>query len=229
MRKANLLLWGGALLVTVGCSTPPETRTEEVEDKSGFVGWKTEDSFERTPESRKTTVLPLPPIERVRLNKLDPRVLEELRQCNRRAWEAYSADIDSASLDDAERDRICRRALEALVASRLATSKTPLSRKYAERGLQLVARDGRREHRFTVPGAKIRKLALKNRALPECRVVALYLERRDLYHDCLLDALRKCGLSRADVYWSALFTLLDLELRGIEEEYLKVIGFPGWD
>ena len=228
MRKAKLLLWSGALLAIAGCAAPPETGTEEMEDDTGFVPWETADRFERGPEPRRAAVLPLPPVKRVALERLDPRVLAALRERDPKAWEEYDKAIASGSLDAAAKDRICRRALEKLVASRLAESRTPLSRKYAARGLELVAADGRREHRFVVPDAEIWELARKQRTLPESRTVLLYLERRALYHDCLLDVLRTSGLPQSEIFWSAPFTMLYLELRGIEEAYLKVVRLPEW-
>ena len=212
-----------------GCASAPEEKPERISElPPDYIPLPTEDALHRTGAAASAAKLPLEPVTRGRGGALDDSSLELLRRYDREAWMAYRKDSRRENLDPATRDRLCRRALESLVLAILRQQGTPLGKEYISRGLELVAASGSRTHRFAVPDDGIRERARRKRNTPEGKLVWLYIGRFDLYHKYLLNGLQGCGLNAAGVYWTPTFTLLDLELRGLEEQYLQIVGSPDW-
>ena len=232
MRGFVTLAGGGMTLLIAGCglwTSDPKVETEELRANATYAPPQTEDRLAPSEAtSEEGAALPLAPIARGQSRQLDDRALERLRRYNRQAWLEYTRTLRDPDADDEARDRACRNALDALVRAVIKQGGTPLDEGFISLGLELTALSRTREHRFAVPSDRIREQARRKRNTPDGKLVMLYLERYDLYHTFLLDSLMGCGLDQSAVYWTPSFTLLDLELRGIEEKYLKIIESPNW-
>lgn len=229
MRVLRALAGGCVALLVSGCgllSDPVET--EEHREAVRYVPLRTEDLLTPSQATPEGVALPLSPIPRGQGRQLDDRTLERLRRYDSQASREYNNQMSSNSSDDAACDRACRNALDALVRAEIRKSGIPFDESFISRGLELTALSSTREHPFAAPSDRIREQARRMRNTPEGKLVKLYLDRYDLYHKSLLDSLKGCGLDQSDVYWTPSFTLLDLELRGIEEKYLEIIGSPDW-
>ena len=229
MRGIISIGCGTLILMAVGfgCASGPEEKPEEVSNAApNFTPLRTTDSLSGVEASASAAKLPLQPITRSRSTELDKNVLESLRRYDRRAWVEYKRDIRAENLAPETRDKICRRALEALVKAVLGQNE--LSPEDISRGLDLVEASGEREHSFAKPEGRLRELARRRRNTPKGKQVWQYINRYDLYHNHLLNGLKGCGLNASDVYWTPSFTLLNLELRGLEERYLQIIESSDW-
>ena len=227
-------------ITTIGCGTlillaagfgcasdtvekPPIVR----EGAANFTPLRTQDLMDHTKPSASAVQHPLKPIKRELGKELDPETQELLRRHDRNAWMAYKRNTQAKNLDGATRDKLCRLALGSLLEALLRQNSDPLSEEYISRGLDLVAASGTREHTFSAPDGGVREKARRNRNTQEGQLVRLYVRRYDLYRN-LLNWLKGCGLNASEVYWTPSFTLLNLELRGLEEKYLQIIGSPNW-
>ena len=224
MIKYLFIFAGGTALLLTGCSS---VDTKEVKNPRQELAnpWSEEDSFTQTKNVSKTSRLPL--------KKISPRNKSSFRRGDiirilRRA--ASTGNVKARQLlDKCEQnpDNLDEIICQVLETAALYRMKSPLHENYVKDGIEKVAgQSARHEYDFPQPSPQVLRAARADKNSHKSKVILLYSERCLLRQE-IFNWLKECGLERKDIYWIPLFTYLELELLGIEQEYKKLFSADG--
>ena len=224
MIKYLFILTTGTVLLLTGCSS---VDTREVKNPRQELAdpWSEADSFTQTENVSKTSRLPL--------KKISPRNKSSFQRGDmirvlRRAASTGNAKacqlLDQCEQNPENLDEIICQVLETAALYRM---KSPLHENYVKAGIEKVAGlSARHEYNFSQPAPQVLRAARADKNSHKGKVILLYSERCSLRQD-IFNWLKECGLERKDIYWIPLFTYLELELLGIEQEYKKLVSAGG--